>query len=191
MSSIALATEDPVDEHSKRNTWLNHMDHCFTGVFAIEMFLKVMYDTPLLLRFTPSRVHLYMILKIELIIRKNSSSLGYWSRYHNASRFLSQRVLEFSGCCSRHLCADFVDDGNFVSWAWEKSIKCNVRQFHRSIYLIWSSQGFDRKRDFWTERKISNRQLRYDKIVTSTESFTTTEDYQTGAKIESGLRLCG
>lgn len=41
LSSMALATEDPVDEHSKRNKYLNHLDHCFTGVFAVEMFLKV------------------------------------------------------------------------------------------------------------------------------------------------------
>lgn len=41
LSSIALATEDPVDEHSKRNTILNYFDYAFTGVFAIEMILKV------------------------------------------------------------------------------------------------------------------------------------------------------
>ncbi|XP_063983728.1 voltage-dependent calcium channel type A subunit alpha-1 isoform X7 [Diachasmimorpha longicaudata] len=41
LSSIALATEDPVDEHSKRNTVLNYFDYAFTGVFAIEMILKV------------------------------------------------------------------------------------------------------------------------------------------------------
>ncbi|KAK7579828.1 hypothetical protein V9T40_000457 [Parthenolecanium corni] len=41
LSSMALATEDPVDEKSERNKYLNHLDHCFTGVFAVEMFLKV------------------------------------------------------------------------------------------------------------------------------------------------------
>ncbi|XP_044001489.1 voltage-dependent calcium channel type A subunit alpha-1 isoform X8 [Aphidius gifuensis] len=41
LSSIALATEDPVDEHSPRNTILNYFDYAFTGVFAIEMILKV------------------------------------------------------------------------------------------------------------------------------------------------------
>ncbi|XP_011300228.1 voltage-dependent calcium channel type A subunit alpha-1 isoform X3 [Fopius arisanus] len=41
LSSIALATEDPVDEHSKRNEVLNYFDYAFTGVFAIEMILKV------------------------------------------------------------------------------------------------------------------------------------------------------
>ncbi len=40
-SSVALATEDPVDEDSGHNKILNHLDHCFTGVFAIEMVLKV------------------------------------------------------------------------------------------------------------------------------------------------------
>lgn len=41
LSSMALATEDPVNEHSERNKILNYLDHCFTGVFAVEMFLKV------------------------------------------------------------------------------------------------------------------------------------------------------
>lgn len=41
LSSMALATEDPVDEDSPRNKILNHLDHCFTGVFAVEMILKV------------------------------------------------------------------------------------------------------------------------------------------------------
>ncbi|XP_044595208.1 voltage-dependent calcium channel type A subunit alpha-1 isoform X8 [Cotesia glomerata] len=41
LSSIALATEDPVDENSSRNTVLNYFDYAFTGVFTIEMILKV------------------------------------------------------------------------------------------------------------------------------------------------------
>lgn len=41
MSSIALAAEDPVEEKSYRNTVLNYFDYAFTGVFTIEMLLKV------------------------------------------------------------------------------------------------------------------------------------------------------
>ena len=41
-SSIALATEDPIDENSRRNQILNYLDYGFTIVFAIEMTLKVM-----------------------------------------------------------------------------------------------------------------------------------------------------
>jgi voltage-dependent calcium channel N type alpha-1B len=40
-SSIALATEDPVDENSYRNVILNYLDYGFTAVFTVEMFLKV------------------------------------------------------------------------------------------------------------------------------------------------------
>ena len=40
-SSIALAAEDPVDEDSHRNVVLNYFDYVFTGVFTIEMLLKV------------------------------------------------------------------------------------------------------------------------------------------------------
>ena len=40
-SSIALAAEDPVLERSDRNRILNYFDYVFTGVFTVEMVLKV------------------------------------------------------------------------------------------------------------------------------------------------------
>ena len=40
-SSIALAAEDPVNEGSQHNLILNYFDYVFTGVFTIEMVLKV------------------------------------------------------------------------------------------------------------------------------------------------------
>jgi len=40
-SSIALAAEDPVNEHSQHNVILNYFDYVFTGVFTIELILKV------------------------------------------------------------------------------------------------------------------------------------------------------
>lgn len=41
LSSIALAAEDPVVEHSETNQILDKFDHAFTAVFAVEMFLKI------------------------------------------------------------------------------------------------------------------------------------------------------
>ncbi|XP_043500316.1 voltage-dependent calcium channel type A subunit alpha-1 isoform X24 [Polistes fuscatus] len=41
LSSIALAAEDPVWERSPRNEILNYFDYAFTGVFTIEMILKI------------------------------------------------------------------------------------------------------------------------------------------------------
>lgn len=41
LSSIALAAEDPVNDSNPRNTILNYFDYAFTGVFTIEMILKV------------------------------------------------------------------------------------------------------------------------------------------------------
>ena len=41
LSSIALAAEDPVQEQSKRNHILTYFDYVFTGIFAVEMILKV------------------------------------------------------------------------------------------------------------------------------------------------------
>lgn len=40
-SSIALAAEDPVDECSPKNQFLEKIDYVFTAVFAMEMFLKI------------------------------------------------------------------------------------------------------------------------------------------------------
>ncbi|XP_022235324.1 voltage-dependent calcium channel type A subunit alpha-1-like [Limulus polyphemus] len=41
LSSIALAAEDPVVEDSDKNRILNYLDYAFTGVFTVEMILKV------------------------------------------------------------------------------------------------------------------------------------------------------
>ncbi|XP_076286450.1 calcium voltage-gated channel subunit cacophony isoform X16 [Lasioglossum baleicum] len=41
LSSIALAAEDPVWEKSPRNDVLNYFDYAFTGVFTVEMILKI------------------------------------------------------------------------------------------------------------------------------------------------------
>lgn len=41
LSSIALACEDPVNETSSQNEILNNFDYAFTGVFAVEMLLKI------------------------------------------------------------------------------------------------------------------------------------------------------
>lgn len=40
LSSIALASEDPVKEDSNWNKYLTYFDYAFTGVFAVEMILK-------------------------------------------------------------------------------------------------------------------------------------------------------
>lgn len=45
LSSIALAAEDPVEEGSFRNEILNYFDYAFTGVFTVEMVLKVSVGT--------------------------------------------------------------------------------------------------------------------------------------------------
>jgi len=41
LSSISLAAEDPVQEESEANKILNKLDYAFTGVFTVEMLLKV------------------------------------------------------------------------------------------------------------------------------------------------------
>lgn len=51
LSSIALAAEDPVEEGSFRNEILNYFDYAFTGVFTVEMVLKVRFKTTLFLKY--------------------------------------------------------------------------------------------------------------------------------------------
>ncbi|NP_001159383.1 cacophony A [Tribolium castaneum] len=41
LSSMALAAEDPVNEDSNWNLILDRLDYAFTGVFAVEMLLKI------------------------------------------------------------------------------------------------------------------------------------------------------
>ncbi|CAF3829900.1 unnamed protein product [Rotaria sp. Silwood1] len=41
LSSISLAAEDPVHESSTRNLVLNYLDYAFTGVFTVELLLKI------------------------------------------------------------------------------------------------------------------------------------------------------
>ena len=41
LSSIALASEDPVNEESPRNVFLGKADYAFTAIFTMECTLKV------------------------------------------------------------------------------------------------------------------------------------------------------
>lgn len=45
LSSIALASEDPVDEDSPRNLLLGYADYGFTAIFTLECTLKVFLVT--------------------------------------------------------------------------------------------------------------------------------------------------
>ena len=44
ISSISLASEDPVDEDSFRNFYLGIVDYFFTAIFTFEVCLKVSGD---------------------------------------------------------------------------------------------------------------------------------------------------
>ena len=41
VSSVSLASEDPVDEDSPRNFYLGFADYFFTAIFTFEVILKV------------------------------------------------------------------------------------------------------------------------------------------------------
>ena len=46
LSSVALAAEDPVEEHAWRNQMLQYFDYGFTLIFAVECLLKVSATIP-------------------------------------------------------------------------------------------------------------------------------------------------
>ena len=46
LSSIALASEDPVDESSPRNKILGTADYFFTAIFAFESYIKLAAMSP-------------------------------------------------------------------------------------------------------------------------------------------------
>ena len=60
LSSIALAAEDPVQEQSERNHILTYFDYVFTGIFAVEMFLKVWYYVLLIYILRMSHIELLL-----------------------------------------------------------------------------------------------------------------------------------
>ena len=62
LSSIALASEDPVNENSDRNILLGKADYAFTAIFTFECCLKVSYWKNLF--------HFTILLKI-LLSEKN------------------------------------------------------------------------------------------------------------------------
>ncbi len=53
LSSVSLAAEDPVQEGSERNHILTYFDYGFTGIFAIEMLLKVQHEMKRLCCYCP------------------------------------------------------------------------------------------------------------------------------------------
>jgi len=79
-SSIALAAEDPVRELSSRNSILNGFDFVFTGVFTVELVLKVLFGheyfriiEDFIGRFIPNRwATLYGFLVEENLMLKNN-----------------------------------------------------------------------------------------------------------------------
>jgi voltage-dependent calcium channel N type alpha-1B len=60
-SSIALATEDPVDENSERNIYLNYLDYAFTAVFTVEMVLKASVLPQITKWLTIKNIQLYIV----------------------------------------------------------------------------------------------------------------------------------
>ena len=74
LSSISLAAEDPVNENSRRNLILNYLDYAFTGVFTVELLLKVheRHDTSL------DRLR-FQIVDLGVILHEGSYCRDVWN----------------------------------------------------------------------------------------------------------------
>ncbi|CAH8493715.1 unnamed protein product [Heterobilharzia americana] len=90
-SSIALAAEDPISEQSKRNTILEHFDYAFTGVFTIELILKVI-DLGVVLH--PDAIVVFFAL-VAFVVRSATSlgRIGTSTSAKNLNTIKSLRVL--------------------------------------------------------------------------------------------------
>ncbi|XP_026323666.1 voltage-dependent calcium channel type A subunit alpha-1 [Hyposmocoma kahamanoa] len=95
MSSAALAAEDPVLEDSDRNKILNYFDYAFTGVFTVEMLLKIV-DLGILFHPSAYLRDLWNIMDAAVVICALVSfgfEIGYKSAGQNLSTIKSLRVL--------------------------------------------------------------------------------------------------
>ncbi|KAI1305266.1 Voltage-dependent calcium channel type A subunit alpha-1 [Halotydeus destructor] len=93
MSSIALAAEDPVDEKAKINELLENVDVAFTGVFTVEMLLKVI-DQGIILHPGAYCRDIWNIMdSIVVICALVAMSMGDTAATANLSTIKSLRVL--------------------------------------------------------------------------------------------------
>ena len=108
LSSIALAAEDPVQEHSRRNHVLTYFDYVFTGIFAIEMILKVSGQGTLLAILLSSSSQPRIFPNISSVSHTYYVPTGDRSRSHCSPRFLLAWYLESDGCPSCDMCHSFI-----------------------------------------------------------------------------------
>ena len=103
-SSVALAAEDPVKADSYRNEILNYFDYVFTGVFTIEMVLKVMILN--LNRFWLINLNYHdtssSTMKFQIILQMMLS--GDWLGYTLPPWSLLPWSMEHSGCHCCYMC---------------------------------------------------------------------------------------
>ncbi len=118
LSSISLAAEDPVQEGSERNHILTYFDYGFTGIFALEMLLKVVsqkknlqlevhLDFITLSSPLSSLIFFLLVLLPWLflfLLLLSGDRLGC----NCASRLLPTRRLEPDGRRRRHLCLHLI-----------------------------------------------------------------------------------
>lgn len=91
MSSIALAAEDPVEEKSFRNEVLNLFDYAFTGVFTIEMLLKVV-DLGIILH-PGSYLREFWNVMDAVVVICAAVSFGFDMRYSYSFELNKQKML--------------------------------------------------------------------------------------------------
>lgn len=108
LSSMALAAEDPINDNSEWNNYLDVVDNVFTVIFAIEMILKV------------NNLHNQTVQFTEYLFHFFISDNRF--RSDITSRIISQRILERNGCSGRYLRVHVVHISERVTYQWQKTI---------------------------------------------------------------------
>lgn len=80
LSSVALAAEDPINDKSDWNDFLDIVDNVFTVIFAIEMILKVRAAARHARNANPSWQG-YYIMPLVCIVADNRSGSDFTSRF--------------------------------------------------------------------------------------------------------------
>jgi len=78
LSSISLATENPVDEHDLRNEVLNYLDWAFTAVFTVELVLKVRQTIASCSLITEWSM-LFKVIDQGVILHRGSYARDFWN----------------------------------------------------------------------------------------------------------------
>ena len=80
LSSIALASEDPVSEKSERNKFLGYADYGFTAIFTLECCLKVSFHIPSFrVKYLPFISLFFQMVDLGFVLHPGAFMRDFWN----------------------------------------------------------------------------------------------------------------